>query len=202
MAYCGDEIVDTRPIIGTLAPESPGQCAIGRDDEVTTELERVLGGAAQTGQTTRSEDLDIPMKRPPTPDPSHRTPAQAEVAIARTGSIDEDRVRQVVDVLVVREVSRIAEGHQRDLGGFAQFVESIAHGDGVGGARESMDVTVKDQDHGTATVVLEGPASTVGVEKLHRRCRRADTRSIRRVIHRPSRLSSPIVPASGQVLTG
>jgi len=57
----------------------------------------------------------------------------------------------------------------------------IAHGDRMGGAGQSMDVTVEDHDHRSTQLIAQPPAPTIGVDQVDRRGGLADHRSHRHV---------------------
>lgn len=175
----GGEFVDTGPVVGAFTPIPPGQRAGRIDHEVTTELQGVLGGAPEAGQTAATSDLDIVSKHPPAPHPANRTPSEAEGPVGASVVVHEDRERKIVDYLVVDQLSWSGEGDEDHFGGVAQLGEAIAHGDRMYRARESMDVAVEYQHHGAAAMVVQVPDVADRVGKAHVRCGRSDHRSHR-----------------------
>ena len=72
--------------------------------------------------------------------------------------------------LVGLEGALIGEGDQGDEGTTSEFLafefmDAVAHGDGVCGTRESMDMTMKDGDDGVTPLLGEPPRGAVAVDE-------------------------------------
>jgi hypothetical protein len=160
-----DEVIEAWAVIGTFAPESIDQSAIRADDEVTPQLERVLGRASQAIQAIRPKDLHVPAGSLPPPDSTDRAAPQPECLVRRSLGIHQDRKWQAVPSRVRADVGRICERNQDDVGLITQFPEAVAHGDRVGCTRQSMNMAVEDQDHVPAALFSEAPRFAGRVEQ-------------------------------------
>lgn len=163
LVQLSDQFVDARAIVGSLAPEPPGECPVGGDDEVSTQLESVFSGSVKLTQPTLPEDLHVSLGSLPTPDAQYRSTFEAVGPVARSIGVDEDREWQVVRGEVVVEIVGVGECDHHHGGCVTEFVEPVAHGDGVGCARQSMNVAVKDHHDGFVAVIFQLPTAPVGV---------------------------------------
>lgn len=72
------------------------------------------------------------------------------------------------------EIVGRAEDHQRDIAFGAELLEAIAHGGRMVGTRQSMRVTMKDQELRSAALIRETPGPAGRVDEFDRRCWIAD----------------------------
>ena len=68
--------------------------------------------------------------------------------------VDERRKRQLVLSSIAGGVGRVAEHDQHSLYRWAEVVEPVANRDDVFGTRQSMHVTMEDDQNGLTPMVL------------------------------------------------
>jgi hypothetical protein len=158
-----DQLFDGRPVVGAVAPESVREHTAWVDNEVPAKLQGILCWGSESGESILAEELQVPTAGLQAPDAPDRTPTQPEPAIGDPVGIDENRVVQRLPGDVLPYPFRIAKNDQNHLGIWAKLCEPVAHGDGVGCARQSMRVTVKDQDHVLLALIAQPPELVVDV---------------------------------------
>ncbi len=181
----GDDFVDTWPVIGSSTAKDPGKGAIGRDQRITAQLQRVfvrpiddMGRLRSvrlvTCRLTSIEPLAAEQQRhvlprcTPAPDPSDRPASEVEESIQLPVGIGEHRQRIGKPSAVTRQVARSSEGDDDDVDGveISGFELSSTHGVDMGPAGQSSQVTMKDQHHRGAPMFTESPPFAVVVDQV------------------------------------
>ncbi|GJM37417.1 MAG: hypothetical protein DHS20C19_07840 [Acidimicrobiales bacterium] len=85
-------------------------------------------------------------------------------------------------MLVAREIGGLCERDERDDRVVSEVGDAVAHGDRVGGTRQSMDVAMKDEHHDGTALSVEPPRHTTAVLEHEGWRGVADVRST--VVHR------------------
>ncbi len=149
-----DQLVDRRPVVRGSRPEPLGEGGVGSHHHVAAELAEILERSARPSPWSESSRVDP--KRPRVPDLAVRAAPHLESSVQDPIRVGQDGKRQSEMVAVRGEVFGRRKG-DRDDGGVTEFVEAVAHGDQVLLARQSHQVTMKDQQRGAARMVGESP---------------------------------------------
>jgi hypothetical protein len=152
-------------VIGTVAPEAPHQATLAVDHEVAAELTRVFGRPSHTADAVATDQLEIALRRPQSPDAGDAAAPETEGPVAVAVGITERDEPERVARLLLGERLGIGEGHEDDGRLAAELVDAVAHGARVVDAGQSMDVAMEHQHDHRAALVGEPPRAALGVEE-------------------------------------
>jgi len=147
-----------------MVPLPPPPAAPGIDDEVTTELEGVLGRKAWPLPTAENSGVGPHAAQPPHAPP--RASSQAIGAVGRATLVGQHGVEQPEAVTKAAQVSWPREGDQYH-GSIAELGETIAHGDRMLMTRQSGQMTVEDHDDSPTVLLREPPPAALIVGQVN-----------------------------------
>jgi len=86
-------------------------------------------------------------------------------------------------ISIEAETLVVCEGDEDNGRRRSEIGKTIAHGDRMGGTRQSMNVAVKDQHDSVAMMIFQPPRGPVDVLQFDDRSWRADYRSAQSSVH-------------------
>ncbi len=141
--------------------------------------------ASQPLWTVAADNFDVAPRGTQTPHPRNRRTSEPERPVSGTPRISHHEKRERVLLFVGDQLVVGSENDEEDIAVVAEFIESVAHGDRVSGARQSIDVAVKDEDYRSALEFAKLPVGPCSVDELEVGSglteRRADDRHFERV---------------------